>query len=102
MARMDERRAAKQVIGGGNGAACAKAVVVVVPAKPGVSKWWKDCRAVDELLDLGWLDQDERDRLPPRLMLCLSRTQNLGGLIAGAGKEGGGGQGGQGSRQGEA
>ena len=88
MARMEEKRAAKGSTGGEKGLVCEKAVVVVVPAKPGVGAWWKECREVDGLLDLGWLEEDEQNRLPPRLMLCLSRTQNLGGLIAGARKEG--------------
>lgn len=69
-------------------------MVIVVEAKPGVREWWKECRMVEDLLDMGWLGEAEKARLPPRLMLCLSRTENIGGLISGARKKEGGGGGG--------
>ena len=71
---------------GPNGGGCSKAIAVVVSSKPGVEKWWKKCRQVEGLLDMEDLDPEVRKRIPKRLMLCLSRTQNQGGQIKAAGK----------------
>ena len=84
IAKMDEKRAQKRAQGPGGG--CSKAIVVVVASKPGVEKWWKKCRQVEGLLDMEDLDPEVRKRIPKRLMLCLSRTQNQGGQIKAAGK----------------
>ena len=85
IAKMDEKRAQKRAQGP-NGGGCSKAIVVVVSSKPGVEKWWKKCRQVEGLLDMEDLDPEVRKRIPKRLMLCLSRTQNQGGQIKAAGK----------------
>jgi hypothetical protein len=85
IAGMDKKRALKREQGPHQGG-CNKAVVVVVASKPGVEKWWNRCRAVGGLLDLEGLNPEVRERLPKRLMLCLSRTQNQGGQMKAAGK----------------
>ena len=102
MTRMDEKRAAKKEGGLGGEGGCAKALVVVIESRPGVQEWWRDCRLVDDLLDLGWLGGEKVD-LPPKFMLCLSRTENLGSMVKGArkadeaaGRGGAGGGGGEG------
>ena len=50
---------------------------IVVPYRPGVQEWWKDCRERD-LVQLGSLGKEEKEYLPDKMIRCLSGTDKLG------------------------
>ena len=86
---MNVKRATKRGGGSGGKGKGEAVVVVVVPAKPGVREWWREVRQVDGLVDLKLLDEEVRTRVPERLMLCKTATQNQGGMMRAAGKKAG-------------
>jgi len=50
---------------------------IVVPHKPGVQEWWQDARERDLVLKLEGVFKEEKAYLPPKMLRCLSGTDNL-------------------------
>jgi len=54
---------------------------IVVPHKPGVQEWWQDAKGRDLVLKLEGVLTEERAYLPPKMLKCLARTDNLGQML---------------------
>ena len=74
-----ERRKGKE--GWGKREACP-GIPIVLPSKPGVQQWWKQCMR-ESLVELGGLGEKELKRLQPRdrMIKCMSRTPSLGNIF---------------------
>ena len=53
---------------------------VIVPHRPGVDQWWKECRG-QGLVSLEKLGPEEKKYLPKKLTKCLKGTARLNQIL---------------------